>query len=206
MNFGYTRVFEEEQQSSPVREQMLGLVDSDRFLFQDIRNKVYDRSNYLFLRNMLRPGDVLYVDGLDSLGRNFADMAAEWRYLTREVQIDVVVLDDAMQLDSRRFRAMGEVGAQIEQQMLDVLVYATELLHRRLIESQREGISAAQKAGKKFGRPSLQMDWELFDATAQQWVDGEIGVEEACEIAGSTRSSWYKYAKERGFVRTKKQK
>lgn len=45
MNFGYTRVFEEEQQSSPVREQMLGLVDSDRFLFQDIRNKVYDRSN-----------------------------------------------------------------------------------------------------------------------------------------------------------------
>lgn len=206
MNFGYARVFEEERTDNPLRERMLGLVDSDRFLFQDIRNKEYDRSNYLFLRNMLRPDDVLYVDGLDSLGRTFEDMAAEWRYLTQKLQVDVVVLDNMVQLDSRKFKSMGAVGIQLEQQMLDLLVYTAEIQRRRIKESQREGIDAAIKAGKKFGRPCLQWDWELFDATAQRWADGEISVEEACDIMNSARSSWYKYVKERGFVRTRKRK
>ena len=64
----------------------------------------------------------------------------------------------------------------------------------------------AKKAGKKFGRPALNWDWDLFDATAQRWADGEISLEEACDIMNSARSSWYKYVKERGFVRTRKRK
>ena len=94
MNLGYARVFEEEQGNGAMRQRMLEAVQDDRFLFEDIRNKDYERKNYVFMRNMLRPGDVLYVDGLDSLGRTFADMAQEWQHLTRELQVDVVVLEE----------------------------------------------------------------------------------------------------------------
>ena len=206
MNLGYARVFEEEQGSGAMRQRMLEAVQDDRFLFEDIRNKDYERKNYLFMRNMLRPGDVLYVDGLDSLGRTFADMAQEWQHLTRELQVDVVVLEDAMDLDSRRFKAMGATGEQLEQQLLHLLTYMADIQQRRSKENQREGIDAAKKAGKKHGRPALNWDWDLFDATAQRWADGEISLEEACDIMNSARSSWYKYVKERGFVRTRKRK
>ena len=206
MNLGYARVFEEEQGSGAMRQRMLEAVQDDRFLFEDIRNKDYERKNYVFMRNMLRPGDVLYVDGLDSLGRTFAVMAQEWQHLTRELQVDVVVLEDAMDLDSRRFKAMGATGEQLEQQLLHLLTYMADIQQRRSKENQREGIDAAKKAGKKFGRPALNWDWDLFDATAQRWADGEISLEEACDIMNSARSSWYKYVKERGFVRTRKRR
>ena len=206
MNLGYARVFEEEQGSGAMRQRMLEAVQDDRFLFEDIRNKDYERKNYVFMRNMLRPGDVLYVDGLDSLGRTFADMAQEWQHLTKELQVDVVVLEDAMDLDSRRFKAMGATGEKLEQQLLHLLTYMADIQQRRSKENQREGIDAAKKAGKKFGRPALNWDWDLFDATAQRWADGEISLEEACDIMNSARSSWYKYVKERGFVRTRKRR
>lgn len=206
MNFGYARVFEEEQEQNPMRDRMLQLVDRDNFLFQDIRNKAYERQNYMVLRNLLNPGDMLYIDSLDSLGRTWEEMAAEWQALTTELQVDVVILDAPVQIDSQWFLKMGEVGQMLEQQMLALLVYIAELQRRRVKENQRDGIDAALKAGKKFGRPPLQWDWVLFDATAQRWADREISLEEACEIMDSARSSWYKYVKERGFVRKRKKK
>ena len=66
MKFGYARVFAEDK--NPQWEKLVELVGDDRFVFADRRTKEYERKNYLFLRNMLRPGDTLYVDGLDSLG------------------------------------------------------------------------------------------------------------------------------------------
>ena len=181
MKFGYARVFAEEPNAQ--WEKLLELVGDDRFVFADRRTKEYERKNYLFLRNMLRPSDTLYVDSLDSLGGNLEEIAEEWRSLTGELQVDVVVLDGAVQLDSRRFRELGDTG--------------------RLLEQQRAG-SAAGQSGKKFGRPPLKMDWELFHQTAQRWADGEIDVEQACALTGTARSSWYKYAKEMGYARNGK--
>ena len=152
---------------------------------------------------MLRSGDTLYIDGLDSLGDTLEDMAEEWRCLTGELQVDVVVLDAAVQLDSRRFRELGDTGRLLERQMLGLLSYIAELQRRKQLEQQRVSGTAGQ-SGKKFGRPPLKMDWELFHQTAQRWADGEIDVEQACALTGTARSSWYKYAKEMGYARNGK--
>ncbi len=194
MEFGYARVLEEQQQDSPMMQQLLKLVPDDRFVFSDIRNKDNDRKNYNFMCNMLRAGDVLYIDGLDSLGHTFEEIADEWQVLTKERNVDVVVLESAGALDSRKFHSMGELGRQLEAQMLYLLGYVGELQQRE------NGTTAAD--GKKVGRPTLDWDWDKFDATAQRWADGEISLEEACDIMNSARSSWYKYAKERGFNRS----
>ena len=201
MKFGYARVFAEKP--NPQWEKLVEVVGDDRFVFADRRTKEYERKNYLFLRNMLRSGDTLYVDGLDSLGSTLEEIAEEWRSLTKDLQVDVVVLDGAVQLDSRRFRELGDTGQLLEQQMLDLLCYVAELQRRKQLEQQRTG-SAAGQSGKKFGRPPLKMDWELFHQTAQRWADGEIDVEQACALTGTARSSWYKYAKEMGYARNGK--
>ena len=125
MKFGYARVFAEKP--NPQWEKLVEVVGDDRFVFADRRTKEYERKNYLFLRNMLRSGDTLYVDGLDSLGSTLEEIAEEWRSLTKDLQVDVVVLDGAVQLDSRRFRELGDTGQLLEQQMLDLLCYVAEL-------------------------------------------------------------------------------
>ena len=59
-----------------------------------------------------------------------------------------MVLDTAVQLDSRRFRELGDTGRLLEQQMLDLLGYVAELQRRKQLEQQRTG-SAAEQSGKK---------------------------------------------------------
>ncbi len=200
MQFGYARRSEEEQQNGAMRKRLLELVGDDRFVFMDVRSKEFGRSNYLFMRNMLRAGDVLYVDGLDSLGKDFTDIAQEWQELTQNVGVDIVVLESDGELDSRKFRDLGAVGQQLEEQMLYLLHYMGTL-------QARERADEEPALPQKIGRPILDWDWNLFDATAQRWADGEIELEEACDIMDSARSSWYKYAKARGFKRkTKRQR
>ena len=68
-------------------------------------------------------------------------------------------------------------------------------------QRQKEGIEAARRAGKHLGRPPSVSDWELFDRTAKRWVNGEITAAVACRITGRKKTSWYKYTKNRGFVK-----
>lgn len=201
MNFGYARVLPEEQGNGMV-QQLVDVVGDDRFVFTDRRTKEYDRKNYFFLRNMLRAGDILYVDELGSLGGTLEEIADEWCSLTA-LQVDVAALAPAVQLDSRRFRELGEIGQQMERQMLDLLRYVAELQRRKQSE-QRTGICKDGQKGKRFGRPPLKMDWELFHQTAQRWAAGEMSVEQACALTGTARSSWYKYTKELGYTKERK--
>lgn len=202
MKFGYLRVPEDLEEYQKTRSRMLELVEDDRFLFEDVRSKEYDRKNYGFLCGMLRSGDLLYVDGLESLGRTPEQMALEWKRLTAGLGVDVVTVNENLSLDSRHFKALGAAGQEMEQLMLHLLQYISQQQRRKLYEGRKSGESG--KGSGNFGRPPLQLDWELFHKTAQRWADGEIDVQEACEITGSARSSWYKYAKEAGYVRGNK--
>ena len=202
MKFGYLRVSDHLEEYQAVRSQMLELIEEDRFLFEDIRSKEYDRKNYGFLCGMLRAGDVLYVDSLDSLGRTPEQMALEWVHLREEICVDVVTLSKELTLDSRHFKELGPVGKEMEDLMLRILMYVSGVQRRKQQEGKLKQETGADT--KHFGRPPLQLDWELFHKTAQRWADGEIGVQEACDITGSARSSWYKYAKEAGYVRGNK--
>ena len=121
MDFGYIRILEQEEKDRALRDKVLEMLEDERTLFVDIRNKDYTRPAYERMCDMIQPGDVIYIDELDSLGRTYEDMAAEWYRLTHDWTIDVVVLSDRIQLDSRVFRQLGEEGRRLEQQMLELL-------------------------------------------------------------------------------------
>ncbi len=205
MDFGYIRILEQEEKDRALRDKVLEMLEDERTLFVDIRNKDYTRPAYERMCDMIQPGDVIYVDELDSLGRTYEDMAAEWYRLTHDWTIDVVVLSDRVQLDSRVFRQLGEEGKRLERQMLDLLVYMAELQHRRTRDNQREGIERARREGRRFGRPSMVKDPVLMEKTAQRWADGEISIDEVCTIIGGGRSTVYQYMKNHGYTRKKEE-
>jgi len=200
MKIGYIRISSRTQSLARQLATMKAKGIEDRFLFQDVASgKNFDRPGYLAMKSVLRPGDCLYLDALDRLGRNYENIIQEWKYITREMGCDIVALDNEALFDSRRFKQMGEIGRMLEDQLLAVLAYVADNERRSLLERQRKGISAAKAQGIKFGRPSSISDWELFDRTAKRWVLGEISAADACRITGAKKTSWYKYTKERGF-------
>ena len=84
---------------------------------------------------------------LDSLGRTFDDMAQGWQHLTRELQVDVVVLEDAMDLTAVGFECHGALQESSWSSSCCILTYS-DIQQRRSKENQREGIDAARRRTK----------------------------------------------------------
>lgn len=205
MNIGYVRISARSQNLARQLATMKERGIEERFLFQDIASgKNFDRPGYLAMKNVLRPGDCLYVDALDRLGRDYDSIIREWKQITREMNCDIIALDNEALFDSRRFKQMGDIGRMLEDQLLAVLAYVADVERKRILLRQKQGIQQAKDANVKFGRPSSIEDWELFDRIAKRWADGEISAAEACRISGAKKTSWYKYTKERGFKKEDK--
>ena len=162
--FGYVRVSTEEQNEARQIEKMRALGVPERYLFVEKQSgKDFDRTIYLGMRNILREGDLLYVDSIDRLGRNYDAVKKEWYYLTRELKVDVVALDLADLFDSRKFREQGEVGRLLEDQMLSLLAWVADQERKKIRQRQREGIEIAKVAGKYKGRkPVIVPDFEKY--------------------------------------------
>ncbi len=203
MKIGYTRISAKTQNLRRQLETMEKLGIESRFIFKDIASgKNFDRPGYQGMKSVLREGDCLYIDALDRLGRDYDAIIAEWKHITRVLKCDIVALDNSSLFDSRKFREMGELGKLMEDQFLSLLAYVADTERKKTLARQRQGIDSAKKAGVKFGRPLSIQDWELFDRTAKRWIAGEISAAEACRITGSKKTSWYKYARERGFKKS----
>lgn len=198
---GYVRVSTKDQNLARQIELMLKNGIEERFIFTDkSTGSNFERDGYRAMRLILREGDVLFIENLDRLGRDYNGIIQEWREI-RALGVHIVALDNQELFDSRKFEAMGDVGKLLESQMLSIFAYVSEQERTKMLRRQKEGIETAKKAGVKFGRPTSVTDWELFDQTAERWINGEITAAEACRITDCKKTSWYKYTKERGYVK-----
>ena len=203
MKIAYVRISAKTQNLDRQLDTMKALGIEDRFVFQDVASgKNFERPGYAAMKNVLREGDLLYIDALDRLGRDYDAIIEEWKHITRVIKSDIVALDNAALFDSRKFREMGEMGKLLEDQFLSLLAYLANQERVKLLERQKQGIKAAKMKGVKFGRPLSIIDWDLFDRTAKRWEKGEITAAEACRIIGAKKTSFYKYIKERGFEKS----
>ena len=55
--------------------------------------KDFDRPQYKRLLRKMKKDDLLYIKSIDRLGRNYGEILEQWRILTKEKGIDIVVLD-----------------------------------------------------------------------------------------------------------------
>ena len=98
----------------------------------------------------LKKDDLLYIKSIDRLGRNYSEILEQWRILTKEKGIDIVVLDMPL-LDTRRGKDL--MGTFLSDIVLQVLSFVAENERTNIRQRQAEGIAAAKAKGVRFGRP-----------------------------------------------------
>lgn len=171
--FGYVRVSSKDQNVERQVEKMRSLGVPERHLFIEKQSgKDFDRPVYQALCQMLRQGDLLYIDSVDRLGRNYEAVKDEWRHLTREIGADVVALDMPDLFDSRKFRQQGDVGKLLEDQMLSLLAWVADQERKKIRQRQREGIEIAKREGKYKGRKPVEV--KDFSRYYQRWARHEV--------------------------------
>lgn len=193
MVYGYARVSTAAQKVDRQIDELhkAGLADSAIFIDKE-SGKDFDRTNYQKLKRRLKPGDVIFVKSIDRLGRDYAMILDEWRELTKEKRIDIVIID--MPLLDTRIEGKSLVGKFIADVVLQVLSFVAENERATMKQRQAEGIRMAKLRGVKFGRPSVP-DPENIDEVLTLYKDRKITSSQACEMCGLTRGTFYRRLK-----------
>jgi len=205
--FGYIRVSTKDQNIERQLAKMLELGIQERDIFIDkMSGKNFDRPAYQALKLQLRKGDLVYIDALDRLGRNYDGIINEWKHITREIGADIVVLENQTLFDSRKFKAMNtddsKLGSLMEDQFLSLLSYVADQEHKKTLKRQAEGIAEARKAGKHLGRPKLDLSTlskdqrDVLEANYEAWQRKELTGVKFAEMLGLKKNSFYKVLRE----------
>ena len=148
--------------------------------------KDFDRPNYKKLVKKLKAGDLLYILSIDRLGRNYEEILLQWRIITKEKQVDVVVLDMPL-LDTRRGKDL--MGTFLSDIVLQVLSFVAENERTNIRQRQAEGIAAAKARGVRFGRPPKPLP-AGFHSAYQNWKAGKITGTAAAKECGMPLSTF----------------
>lgn len=186
--YGYIRVSTREQNEERQRIAMQAAEIPPERLFLDKQSgKDFLRPEYQRLLKLLCPGDVLCVKSIDRLGRNYNDILEQWRLLTKERGVDIVVLDMPL-LDTRQGRDL--VGTLLSDIVLQVLSFVAENERHSIRQRQAEGIAAARARGVRFGRPQQPLP-ENFFPVLRQWRAKKITLRQAADLCQMPAGTFY---------------
>ena len=176
--YGYIRVSTREQNEDRQLVALGGVGIPKRNIFLDKQSgKDFNRPQYRKLLRKLKKDDLLYIKSIDRLGRNYEEILQQWRILTKEKGVDIVVLDMPL-LDTRRGKDL--MGTFLSDIVLQVLSFVAENERTTIRQRQAEGIAAAKQRGVKFGRPRKDLP-ENFAEVFERWKRGEITGTEAAQ-------------------------
>lgn len=190
--YGYVRVSTREQNED---RQIIALsemkVPKKNIYIDKQSGKDFERPMYHRMLKKLRRNDLVYVKSIDRLGRNYEEILEQWRILTKEKKVDIVVLDMEL-LDTRRGKDL--MGTFLSDIVLQVLSFVAENERKNIRQRQREGIEAARLRGVRFGRPSHQVP-DDFEQICYRWKNGEIIGKEAAQLCDMPLTTFYGKAK-----------
>ena len=196
--YGYARVSSRDQNLDRQLDALADFgVERARIFADRASGKDFERPQWRRLVGRLAEGDTLVVKSIDRLGRNYDEILAQWRRITKERRAAVVVLDMPL-LDTRRERD-GITGVLIADIVLQLLSYVAQIERESIHQRQAEGIAAAQARGVRFGRPSKQR-MALFEDAKRSYLSGHITRHEAAarlEVSVSTFDRWMRRDRER---------
>ncbi len=191
--YGYIRVSSRDQNEDRQMVAMRERKVPEKNIFMDKQSgKDFDRPQYKQMVRKLKKDDLLYVKSIDRLGRNYEDILEQWRVLTKEKGIDIVVLDMPL-LDTRRGKDL--MGTFLSDIVLQVLSFVAENERSNIRQRQAEGIAAAKARGVKFGRPEVKVP-DDFGKIIKAWEKKEISFKEAVEKCGMSEATFYRRVRE----------
>ena len=189
--YGYIRVSSAEQNED---RQVLAMREFDlKQVFIDKQSgKDFERKEYKRLVKALRAGDLMYIQSIDRLGRNYEEIQNQWRILTKEKGVDIVVLDMPL-LDTRIHKDL--IGTFIADLVLQVLSFVAHSERDNIRKRQAEGIAAARMRGVCFGRP-IKKPPENFGELVKQWEKKSLSIEDVSNLSGLKIATLYRRLRE----------
>lgn len=191
--YGYVRVSSTEQNEN---RQIIALREADvleKNIFMDKQSgKDFERPNYKKMIRKLKTGDLLYILSIDRLGRNYEEIQKQWRVLTKEIGIDICVLDMPL-LDSRNGKDL--MGTFIADLVLQILSFVAQNERENIRKRQTQGIAAAKARGVKFGRPEKKVR-DDFGKIVKAWEQKELSFVEVLKQCNMSEATFYRRLRE----------
>lgn len=185
--YGYIRVSSKDQNEDRQLIALHGRGVKDDYIYIDKKSgKDFNRPQYKKLMKKLKPGDLLMIQSIDRLGRNYEEVQNQWRVLTKEKEVDICVIDMPL-LDTRQGKDL--LGTFIADLVLQILSFVAQNEREYIRKRQAEGIAAAKAKGIRFGRVPKPLP-ENFHAVYQRWKSGEITGTAAAKECGMPLSTF----------------
>lgn len=191
--YGYIRVSSADQNEDRQLVALRSCKVPECNLFVDKQSgKDFERPEYRRMLRRLKRDDLLYVKSIDRLGRNYGEILEQWRLLTKEKGVDIVVLDMPL-LDTRSGKDL--MGTFIADLVLQILSFVAQNERENIRQRQAEGIAPAKARGVPFGRPALPLP-ENFEQVVSSWRNKEIDFASALQQTGMRPATFYRRLKE----------
>lgn len=191
--YGYVRVSSKTQNEERQIKALLDYGVEENFIFVDKQSgKDFNREQYLILKHALREEDLLVVQSIDRLGRNYEMIVKEWKEITKDIKADIVVLDMTL-LDTRLKKDL--LGTFINDLILGILSYVAQTEREKIKNRQREGINIALTKGVKFGRKKIEKP-DNWNEVITRWKNNELTAVSAMKELGLKQTTFYKLIKE----------
>lgn len=191
--YGYIRVSTREQNEDRQVIAMHEFGVDDAYIVVDKQSgKDFERPGYRRLVRKLKAGDTLVIKSIDRLGRNYDEILEQWRLLTKEKRVAIVVLDMPL-LDTRQGRDL--TGVLIADIVLQLLSYVAQTEREFNRQRQAEGIAAAQARGVHFGR-KFKDKGENYEAVLDGWKRGELSGRAAAKALGVAAATFQRWCRE----------
>ena len=194
MKIGYIRVSTDDQNIER-QEQEMKNIGVERIFADKCSGKTMARDQYQAMRSQLRPGDVVYFDALDRLGRNYSEILKEWHYLTEDQKCDVVCLNPSF-MSTIEFRKMGELGKPLEDIALNLMGYIAQHEREEMLRRQKAGIAIAKAKGKYLGKPRKHCDPRRLREYVRLVDQESFPINDAAKLLGMSRSTFIRRRKE----------
>lgn len=191
--YGYIRVSSTDQNEDRQRLAMARAEVPEKDIYLDKQSgKDFERPQYKRLVKKLRPGDLLCILSIDRLGRNYEEIQRQWRLLTKELGVDICVLDMPL-LDTRSGKDL--MGTFIADLVLQILSFVAQNERESIRTRQAQGIAAARARGVHLGRPVMAAP-ENFGKIVRAWEERTITFQEALGRSGLRQSTFYRRLRE----------
>lgn len=193
-NYGYIRVSSKDQNEL---RQIIAMdewgVENENIFIDHQSGKNFNRPQYQKMLKKVKKGDVIVVQSIDRLGRNYNDILEQWAIITKQKQVDIVVID--MPLLDTREKKNDLTGRFIADLVLQILSYVAQTEREFIKKRQAEGIAAAKEKGVKFGAKRKDVPME-FQKYKQAWENEEISLRKAARCLNISHTTFYRRCKE----------
>ena len=192
--YGYIRVSSKDQNEARQLNVMYEWGIGKKHIYIDKQSgKDFVRPSYQKMLKKLKEGDVIVVQSIDRLGRNYDEILEQWRVITKEKKADIVVVD--MPLLDTREKQQNLTGRFVADLVLQILSYVAQTEREFIKKRQAEGIAAAKEKGVKFGAKRKPLP-DGFEKAKTDWQQGKISVRQGAKMLNIPPSTFHKWCTE----------